>query len=385
MATTRSGTVGVIANPAAGKDVRRLVAYASPTSDAAKIGIVRRAVLGAIGGGAARILIAPDRHNLSHRAVTDLDQSETRGVEIEFLDEEVYGYRGDTVAIAKRFAKDGVDVVIVLGGDGTHRDVALGWLDAPMVAISTGTNNVFPRAVDATMAGLAAGLVASRYLPQAAVAFQSKVVHATFSDGTPDDLALVDLAVTRDQFTGSRAVWSGGLLRELITCIAEPTAVGLSSIAGLLQPIARREPGGVHVVIDTSSNRTTDTRATVRAVLAPGMLAEIPYETWAFLPEGDTVTIHGPGVLAFDGERDRELSEDAQCFIAIRRDGPLVVDVDLAITLAATRGYFHSAATPNQTSSELPKSTSTSTSAQAPRQAPTETSPRTDRGTSRAR
>ena len=82
------GTVGVIANPAAGKDIRRLVAHASPTSDAAKMGVVRRAVLGAIDAGATRILVAPDRHNLSTRAVEGLDLPVTAaGVTIEVLDE----------------------------------------------------------------------------------------------------------------------------------------------------------------------------------------------------------------------------------------------------------------------------------------------------------
>ena len=41
-------TVGVIANPAAGKDIRRLVSYATHTSDAHKVGQIQRAVLGAL-------------------------------------------------------------------------------------------------------------------------------------------------------------------------------------------------------------------------------------------------------------------------------------------------------------------------------------------------
>ena len=48
--------------------------------------------------------------------------------------------------------------VVALGGDGTCRDVATGWPEAPLIAISTGTNNVFPTAVDGTTAGVAASL-----------------------------------------------------------------------------------------------------------------------------------------------------------------------------------------------------------------------------------
>ena len=48
----RSGVVGLVANPMAGKDIRRLVSAASPVSDMAKIGIIRRALIGAFEGGA---------------------------------------------------------------------------------------------------------------------------------------------------------------------------------------------------------------------------------------------------------------------------------------------------------------------------------------------
>ena len=330
-----SGTVGIIANPAAGKDVRRLVAHASPTSDAAKIGVVRRAVLGAIGGGASRVLVAPDRHHLSERAVSDLSADEIGDVTIDVVDEPVFGFRGDTVTMASRFAKDGVDVVIVLGGDGTNRDVAKGWLDAPVVSISTGTNNVFPRQLDATLAGLAAGLVASSVTPIGHVSHQAKVIHARFEDGSADDLALVDLALINSQFTGSRAVWDPSTLRALVACIAEPASVGLSSIAGMLCPVDRRSPGGVYVEIGSRCG-------VVRALLAPGMLASVPYSRCSVLAPGAVATLRGPGVLAFDGERDRVLDAGARATATIRADGPVVIDVEQTIALAASAGHFRS-------------------------------------------
>jgi predicted polyphosphate/ATP-dependent NAD kinase len=69
----RRPTVGIIVNPAAGKDIRRLVSAASPTSDMAKVGIVRRAVIGAVEGGAGRVLLTDDRRALSARAIERLD------------------------------------------------------------------------------------------------------------------------------------------------------------------------------------------------------------------------------------------------------------------------------------------------------------------------
>ena len=151
-----TATVGVIANPIAGKDIRRLVSFASPVSDMAKIGIIRRAVVGAVEGGAQRLLITDDRRALGMRAIDNLSLD----AEVVFLDAPPYDSGMNSQNAAAVFQEEGVGAVIVLGGDGTHRDVVKGWRNAPLMAVSTGTNNVFPRQVEATIAGQAAGVVA---------------------------------------------------------------------------------------------------------------------------------------------------------------------------------------------------------------------------------
>jgi predicted polyphosphate/ATP-dependent NAD kinase len=326
-----SGTVGVIANPAAGKDIRRLIAHASPTSDAAKMGVVRRAIVGAIDGGATRILVAPDRHNLSTRAVADFDYPSAR---IEIIDEPTIGHPSDTISMATHMKNEDVDALIVLGGDGTHRDVAKGWLNAPIVGISTGTNNVFPRQIDATLAGLAAGLVASRVVALSDVTFQAKVAHVMFDDGTHDDLALVDIVLMHGNFTGSRAVWEPAQLMAVVACIAEPASVGLSAIAALLKPVDRRSPGGVHVALGGPN--------TVRVPIAPGAFADVRYWSADEIDLGQSVTLCGPGVLSFDGERDRVLGPNIVATVRILADGPRVIDVDATLAAAVAAKHFQS-------------------------------------------
>ena len=66
-------TVGIIVNPNAGKDIRRLVTPATHTSDVTKVGIVRRAIVAAAESGATRILLMPDRHRLAERAAEGLE------------------------------------------------------------------------------------------------------------------------------------------------------------------------------------------------------------------------------------------------------------------------------------------------------------------------
>ena len=51
--TRTASIVGIIVNPNAGKDIRRLVTPATHTSDVTKVGIVRRAIVAAFESGAS--------------------------------------------------------------------------------------------------------------------------------------------------------------------------------------------------------------------------------------------------------------------------------------------------------------------------------------------
>ncbi|MCP5028088.1 MAG: ATP-NAD kinase [Actinomycetia bacterium] len=329
--TVINPTVGVIANPASGKDIRRLVAHATVTSDATKVSIVSRALVGAVEGGARRFLLMPDRGGLAERALQRLDLGEAT---VELVDPPVTGDGRDTSVAASRFADLGAGAVVVLGGDGTNRDAAKGWRGLPLVAVSTGTNNVFPRWVEGTVAGLAAGLVASGRVILDEVARPAKVVHAEFSDGT-SDLALVDLVLVEGRFTGSRALWEADRLRAAVVAIAEPDAVGVAAVAGAAVPCSRDEDGGVALRFDTSCPG-------VRVALGPGLFADVGVSSTERLPEHLTVELRGPGVLAFDGERDRVLGPYESAMVRIVRDGPQIIDVAATLRTAALNGSLHS-------------------------------------------
>ena len=160
--------VGIVANPLAGKDLRRLTSGATPVSDAVKIGAIRRAVVGAVEGGASRVLISGDRARLGERALAGLRLPPTgEGSGSAVPHTEVLAAHGwhtgrDSQLAAAQFRDQGVGAVIALGGDGTQRDVAKGWRDVPLVPLAVGTNNVFPLQLEATVAGFAAGAVAER-------------------------------------------------------------------------------------------------------------------------------------------------------------------------------------------------------------------------------
>lgn len=342
--TSGCGTVGIIVNPLAGKDIRRLVANASPVSDAAKIGMVRRAVAGAVEGGARRVVIAGDHHHLGRRAIERLDTADAM---VEILDEHVIGDRVDTVAAARRLRDEGAGALIVFGGDGTNRDVAAGWPDATLVPVSTGTNNVFPVAWDATSAGTAAALVATGVVtdePAVRTAKQLRICLSGPSDGEGSatrrrdaaersDVALVEVALVAGSFVGSRAVWDPDRIVEVVAAIASPASTGLSSIAGRTLPADRWEPAGTHVVLGDGGRR-------VRLPLSPGSFATVGVRDARRLAPGTTVTLAGPGVIAIDGERSHVLGPGASARVTLCAEGPRVVDVERALHLGALAGCF---------------------------------------------
>ncbi|MEE4600412.1 MAG: ATP-NAD kinase, partial [Desulfobacteraceae bacterium] len=64
--------VGIIANPASGTDIRRLVAYGSIFNNQEKVRIVRRILLGLEAAGVRQISYMPDYYGIVDRALDSL-------------------------------------------------------------------------------------------------------------------------------------------------------------------------------------------------------------------------------------------------------------------------------------------------------------------------
>lgn len=324
------GTVGIVVNPWAGKDVRRLHAPVGHTPDTAKVGIVRRVASAALESGADRVVVARDTGRIGERAVHDLAGA-------ELVDGPGTGSSLDTRRAAGQFAELDCCVVVALGGDGTCRDIALGWRHAPLIALSTGTNNVFPVMIDATSAGTAAGLVASGAIALRFASQPSKVLDVRIDDAdgtTTSDLALVDVALIDAAHTGARAIVKAGSIRAVVAAIASPSSTGLSSIAGRLQPLRRDQPGAIVVRLDGCGRRR------LRAPIMPGHFDTLTVACVGHVDDGQPVRLEGPGVLAFDGERDRVLGNGAIATVTVGGDGPSVIDVPQTLVCAAGRALF---------------------------------------------
>ena len=329
------GLVGIIANPAASKDIRRLVAQGRVVPDWEKVNTVRRVMLGLQSVGIKRVLAMPDSSSLVRRAADDPNLS----LDVGFVDMPAFNSEGDTVRAAAAMAEQGVDCLVTLGGDGTNRAAAVGCRTIPVVAISTGTNNVFPAMVEGTLAGLAAGLVAQGRLDLAEVAVTSKTLNV-YVDGELRDIALIDVALSKERFVASKAIWDINTIYEVFLTRAEPASIGLSSIGARLAAVSLADDGGLRYSIAGPEDwRSADD--TVLAPIAPGIISRVAIASWQRMAEGERAVVESRDcTVALDGERAFSVKRSQRLEMEVRRDGPPVVDVDLALKIAAGQGLF---------------------------------------------
>ena len=327
-------SIGILANPAAGRDIRRLVAQASVFPIAEKRNMITRlfSSLGRLDIGT--VYMMPDGNGIADRIRHALETPPPTGQtwpRIEFLDMPIEDRAVDTLVAVDKMAALGVGGIIVLGGDGTHRLVASRAGDIPITALSTGTNNVFPAMREATIAGLAAGLVATGQVPVAEGSVRNKVLRVDIN-GVQSDLALVDLCTSTALWIGSRALWKADGLDQLFLSFAEADAIGLSSIGGLIRPLARSAQNGLRLNLAEPDNAPM----VVTAPLAPGLLVDIGIEDVQELRPGETIPLRATSsVVALDGEREIEFSARENLAVHLEWDGPLTLDIPRVMAYAA--------------------------------------------------
>lgn len=323
--------IGIIANPLSGRDVRRVAARADTSTPQSKRNQVARIVIGAVAAGAKRVLVMKEPFRVSISAIENLEIDAS----LEVVDVDARLDANDTVRAAEAMRKAGCAVLVVLGGDGTNRAIARVWPDAPLVPLSTGTNNVFPRLVEPTVAGAAAGLLAAGVVALDEVARASKCVRVEI-DGERDDMALVDAAFLVDDHLGNLMPFEPEKLRALVLARAEPAGIGMSPIGGLLHPVGAAEESGLLVTCAQPG-------APGRVLLAPvsaGLYRRVNVTGSRVLALGEPVVLRGPGILAFDGDRERRLRPGQEARLRVERSGPFVLDIERALRLAAERGAF---------------------------------------------
>ena len=325
--------VGIVANPASGKDIRRLIASGTVIGNREKAGIIVRALMAMDALGVERVAIMPDSGGIGARAM-DRVAGKLRTSSVEFLDlPQRLGTFRDTLNSVRRLREASCSSIIVLGGDGTSRVAAKESGPVPLISVSTGTNNVFPQMVEGTLAGLAAATLERGVVRRQEVCERRPRLEL-LEAGKVMEIALVDLAVVDSADFGARAVWEPDSLRELFLASCPPAAIGLSAIGACLP--GRRPAAGEGLRVCFGEGGVE-----VIAPIGPGLMEAFRVAEFEAMAAGQWFALRNlPAMVALDGEREYLARAERSPLVRLNRDGPVVVQVEKAVELAAARGLF---------------------------------------------
>lgn len=341
--------IGMIVNPMSGRDVRRLAARATNMTHEAKRDLVARAAAGADAAGVTDIYVMQEPFRIASAALEHMDLD----ARVHVLAHKPSNDASDTETAVVRYLQAGCRTLISIGGDGTNRaivralmnigasadvgastgDVGASTEDVHLIALSTGTNNAFPVSVEPTIAGLVAGYHASgRLLHADQVKQRAKVLHVRI--GEIRDVGLIDAVLLRDDHVGNLLPFDPARLVRILLTRAEPTAIGMSPIGGLLDRLSAAEDEGLLVEMGAGIR--------FKAPLSPGLFREVEVQSTTRVGFGEVVPFQGPGVLALDGDRDHKLGAGMHASIALERDGPWLLDVEQAMRWVVAQGIIGS-------------------------------------------
>lgn len=326
--------VGIIANPISARDIRRIVAHASNMQITERANIVLRLLAGLGAVGIEQVLMMPEKAGIRHHVDRGLQRSsnlaEGRFPGVEYLDMQISASAEDSIRAARLMRDAGVSAIIVLGGDGTHRAVVSACGDIPIAGVSTGTNNAFPKFQEPTTVGMAVGLAVTDASLSEVAFKQNKILKVDVAGR--HEIALVDVAIVAERYIGARALWRTQNFKELYVTFAETGVIGMSVIAGLLDPVSRDTAEGRCVVFDNSEQPCY----VLQAPIAPGVIEAIGIESWRALEPDITYPItEEEGSIAFDGERELSFMKGDRPTITLRTNAFRTVDIAACMEFGA--------------------------------------------------
>uniref|UniRef100_A0A7V4TIH5 ATP-NAD kinase n=1 Tax=Candidatus Caldatribacterium saccharofermentans TaxID=1454753 RepID=A0A7V4TIH5_9BACT len=326
--------VGLVVNPVAGKDIRRLVAWGSVFGNREKITALIRFLQGFLGVTRESFCFVymPDPYELvevARREVTFPSR-----IRFEKAPTPTFGDATDTLRFTEWAVQEGrVEALVVFGGDGTNRVVAKKSGSTPLFSLSCGTNNVFADTLEPTLGGMALGFFLEGAVPKTEVLSRSKVLRC-FS-GTREDIALVDVVFVEKDVLGTRAVWEPETVRFVAVTQSSPANIGLSAVIGRMVSISPKERRGAFAWVGQGGQR-------IPVPLAPGLVREVGVEEFGFLLPGEPLKLpQGKGALALDGEREILVHPHEAWWICLEDQGPVKADLRRILELTQGRSGEH--------------------------------------------
>ncbi len=328
-------SIGIVANPASGKDIRRLVSYATTIDNNEKINIVKRIVLAAQAMGIDEIMFMPDTFNIGYSAIEGLEGTLTANCRV--LDIPLKASMEDSTRAAACMEQYGAGCIVVLGGDGTSRAVAKGITNVPIVPVSTGTNNVYPAMAEGTVVGMAAAIVATTK-DYKTCCIQDKRIEVSVN-GVFNDIALIDAVVTEDLYPGAKAIWDISRIKHIVVSRCHPATIGFSAIAGCIHVI--EDTCDIGLALSFKEQGGLQCRRII-APVAAGVISKLDISCVEKIPLNTKYSIIADEscMIALDGEREIKVRKDDKIDFIIKRNGPWRVKIRTALEKACNLGMF---------------------------------------------
>ena len=185
--------------------------------------------------------------------------------------------------------------------------------------------------------GLAVGLFVTRKIPPEIAVSQNKMLKVVKNEGEKSDIAIVDVTVTTEKFVGTRALWRSENFRELFVTYADPEVIGLSAIAGILKPIGRNEPFGLHVTLQSPEIAQT----VIKVPIAPGLIKPVGVKNFEKISSQETIVLSTEsGMIALDGEREIGFGPEDKVKVTLVQNAFKTIDVSACMQYAAKTGQL---------------------------------------------
>ena len=344
--------IGIIANPTSARDIRRVVANAGNLQITDRANMLVRLLAAAAACGVQRALVMPERGGIRSLLERHVKRGDAVLPVIEFLDMEPESTVEDSFVATRLLARAGVEAIVVLGGDGTHRAVVRELVSSgasvPIAGMSTGTNNAFPEMREPTITGIAVGLYASGRIKRADALLPNKLIEVAIDGGDREarrDIAIVDAVVSHERSIGARALWKPELLDAAYFAFADPQAIGLSAIGGMLQPVGRCERGGLAVSIAANGRKPA---LNIHVPIAPGMVRPVPIASWQRIAADVPMTAEcAAGTVALDGERELPFAHGERVRLTLRENAFFTLNVAQCMAVAVRDGLLRTVVNPS--------------------------------------
>ena len=158
-------------------------------------------------------------------------------------------------------------------------------------------------------------------------------MHVECDDGTTD-LALVDAILLKNDQLGSLLPFSASNISQIFLARSEAASVGISPIGGFILPCGAEDAFGVKLQCKE------DADLQLEVPISPGLYNTIGIESCNRVSLGEQTKVMGPGILAFDGDREIQLGEKQSVTVSIRADGPWIIEPKRVMKAAVSLKVF---------------------------------------------